>query len=72
MSEEELQAIEDLKKTINYYDKKFKDNERITSVLVDNFDVNNLYITFSPSKIPTTKDPIFNTSTFAPIIPVYV
>ena len=44
MSEEELKAIEDLKKTINYYDKKFKDNERITSVLVDNFDVNNLYI----------------------------
>lgn len=44
MSEEEKKAIEDLRKTINYYDERFKANEKITSVLIDNFDVDNLYI----------------------------
>ena len=44
MSDEERKAIEDLKRTIEYYNKRFKENEKITSVIVDNFDVNNLYI----------------------------
>lgn len=44
MNEEEKKAIKDLKKTIEYYNKRFKENEKITSVLVDNFDVNNLFI----------------------------
>ncbi len=44
MSEEERKAIEDLKRTIEYYNKRFKENEKITSVIVDNFDVNNLFI----------------------------
>lgn len=44
MNEEEIKAIRDLKKTIEYYNEKFKENEKKTSVLVDNFDVNNLFI----------------------------
>lgn len=44
MSEEEKKAIEDLRKTIEYYNKRFKENPKITSVLVDNFDVNNLFV----------------------------
>lgn len=44
MNEEEEKAVEDLRKTIDYYNSKFKENEKITTVLIDNFDVNNLFI----------------------------
>lgn len=44
MNEEEKKAVEDLRKTIDYYNSKFKENEKITTVLIDNFDVNNLFI----------------------------
>ena len=43
-TEEENKAIEDLRKTINYYNKRFEENEKITAVLVDNFDVENLFV----------------------------
>lgn len=43
-SEEEKKAIEDLRKTIDYYNKRFNENEKITSVLIDNFDVKNLFV----------------------------
>lgn len=43
-TEKENKAIEDLRKTINYYNKRFEENEKITAVLVDNFDVENLFV----------------------------
>lgn len=43
-TEEEMKAVEDLRKTINYYNKRFEENEKITAVLVDNFDVENLFV----------------------------
>ena len=44
MNIEEKNAIEDIRKTIEYYNERFKKNNKITTVLIDNFDVDNLFI----------------------------
>lgn len=44
MTEDEKKVIEDLRKTIDYYNKRFIENNKITSVLIDKFDINNLFI----------------------------
>lgn len=41
---EEKKAIEDLRKTVNYYSERFEENGEITAVLIDNFDVRNLFV----------------------------
>ena len=41
---EEKKAIEDLRKTVNYYNERFEENGEITAVLIDNFDVRNLFV----------------------------
>lgn len=43
-TEEEKQAIEDLRKTIDYYNERFEENGKIIVVLIDNFDVRNLFV----------------------------
>lgn len=44
MTNKEQKAVEDLRKTVEYYNEKLKTNPDIVFVSVDNFDINNLYV----------------------------